>query len=153
MKIFRLTAGLSALAILAFATVALAQQGMGQGWNAQNSPFNAIDADGNGLLSKAEIGAWTEGVFSAMDADSNGSLTMEEYMAVRMGPGADGQGRNAARQNQMQAAKADRFAAMDGNGDSRVSQGEFTGHSAALFDQADTGKTGEINRMQWMAVH
>ncbi|WP_152599743.1 hypothetical protein [Hoeflea sp. BAL378] len=153
MKTFRLTAGLSALAILALATGALAQQGLGLGRNAQNSPFNAIDANGNGLLSKAEVGAWNDAVFSAMDADSNGSLTMEEYMAVRMGPGAGGQGGNAARQNQMQAAKADRFAAMDGNGDARVTHDEFAGHSAALFDRADTGKTGEITRMQWMSVH
>tara|TARA_R110002020_G_scaffold126073_1_gene283717 strand:+ start:1437 stop:1898 length:462 start_codon:yes stop_codon:yes gene_type:complete len=153
MKTSRLTAGLSALAILALATGALAQQGLGLGRNAQNSPFNAIDANGNGLLSKAEVGAWTDGVFSAMDADADGSLTMEEYMAVRMGPGADGQGRNAARQDAMQAAKADRFQAMDRNGDAKVSHDELTGHSAALFDQADTGKTGEITRMQWMSVH
>ncbi|MBC7281287.1 hypothetical protein [Hoeflea sp.] len=152
MKNVRFAATLSALAILALATDAFAQQGMGQGRNAQNSPFEFIDADGNSMLTKAEIGVWSDSVFSAMDMDSNASLTMEEYIAVRMGPGADGQGKNATRQAAMQAAKADRFKAMDTNGDDIVSHDEFTGYSATQFDRADTGKTGAITRRQWMSV-
>ncbi|OCW56563.1 hypothetical protein AWJ14_16595 [Hoeflea olei] len=148
-----MTAGLSALAILALATGAFAQQGMGLGRNAQNSPFNAIDTDGNGLVSKSEVAAWSDAVFAAMDADSNGSLTIQEYMAVRMGPGGNGQGGNLARQEERQSAKASRFMAMDLNRDSKVTHEEFTGFAAAQFDRADTGKTGQITRQQWFAVH
>jgi len=40
--------------------------------------FEKKDANSDGVISKAEFVAYTEGKFAKMDADGNGSLTKEE---------------------------------------------------------------------------
>jgi hypothetical protein len=143
-------AGLTSFALALGSTLALAQMGQGGGGPPEGTPFESIDADGNGLISLTEATEWMGGVFGAMDADSNNSLTMEEYMALRMGPGAGGEGMNPTRQAAMQEAKADRFKAMDKNGDGAVSHEEFMNHEAARFNAA--GSAG-ITRQQWTEGH
>ncbi len=132
---------------------AWAQQGAGTGRMGppENTPFEFMDSDGNGRLSRAEVDAWAEGVFSAMDSNSDGKLTLEEYMAVRMGPGASGAG-NAKRQAQMQTAKADRFKTMDANHDGTVSHDEFMAGAHARFTAAG-GQNGGVSRQDWMKSH
>jgi hypothetical protein len=129
---------------------AWAQQGAGTGRMGppENTPFKAMDTDGNGRLSLTEVNAWAEGVFGAMDSNSDGKLTLEEYMAVRMGPGAAGTG-NAKRQAQMQAAKADRFKVMDTDHDGMVSHDEFMAGAHARFTAAG-GQKGGVSRKNWM---
>jgi Ca2+-binding EF-hand superfamily protein len=150
MKNLIIAASVASLSLALAGTLAFAQQGMGQGRNGppENTPFESIDADGNGTLSRTEVKDWAEGVFGAMDSDDNGKLTQEEYMAVRMGPGA-ADGGNVKRQAQMQADKAARFAVMDKDHDGMVSNAEFMAGSQARFDAAGGGN-GEITRQQWM---
>jgi hypothetical protein len=133
------------------ATTSFAQQGMGQGRNGppENAPFKLMDTNGNGTLSKSELNEWATGVFGAMDSDSNGKLTSEEYMTVRMGPGASAQGGNTARQEQMQAAKAKRFHVMDADGDGLLTEAEFMQGQNARFTAADRNGNGEISRTEW----
>ncbi len=140
----------TALGLLLLAGSAVAQQGSGAGRKGppENTPFESIDTDSNGKLSQAEVDAWAEGVFGAMDSNSDAKLTLEEYMAVRMGPGASGTG-NAKRQAQMQAAKADRFKVMDTDHDGMVSHDEFMAGAHARFAAAG-GQKGGVSRKNWM---
>jgi hypothetical protein len=143
-----------AAAISVLAGGAAAQQGMGNGGGKgppDNTPFQAIDTDGNGTLSKTEVTAWAEGVFGAMDSDANGKLTLEEYMAVRMGPGASGTG-TGPRAAEMQAAKAERFKTMDTNHDNAVSHDEFMANAGARFAAAGGKANKGVNRQRWMKV-
>lgn len=136
------------------ATTGFAQQGTGQGRNGppENAPFKLMDTDGSGTLSKSEVNEWAKGVFGAMDSDSSGALTMEEYMAVRMGPGASGQGGKAARQEQMQAAKVKRFHVMDVNGDGSLTEAEFMQGQDTRFTTADRNGDGQVSRTEWMKL-
>jgi hypothetical protein len=88
MKKLIIAVSAASLSLVLAGTQAFAQQGMGQGRNGppENTPFESIDTDGNGTLSRTEVNDWAEGVFGAMDSDANGKLTQEEYMAVRMCP-------------------------------------------------------------------
>lgn len=140
----------TALGLLLLAGGAVAQQGSGVGRKGppENTPFESIDMDSNGRLSQAEVDAWAEGVFGAMDSNSDGKLTTEEYMAVRMGPGAAGTG-NTKQQAKMQTAKADRFKTMDKDHDGMVSHDEFMAGAHARFAAAG-GQKGGVSRKNWM---
>ncbi|MCD2171666.1 EF-hand domain-containing protein [Rhizobium sp. C4] len=140
----------TAFALSLLAGGAVAQQGAGAGRMGppDNTPFKTMDTDGNGRLSLAEVDAWAEGVFGAMDSNSDGKLTLEEYMAVRMGPGASGTG-NAKRQAQMQTSKAGRFKTMDTDHDGMVSHDEFIAAAHARFNAAG-GQKGGVGRKNWM---
>lgn len=140
----------TALAVALMTGSAFAQQGAGAGRKGppENTPFESMDSDGNGKLSLTEVNAWAEGVFGAMDSNSDSKLTMEEYMAVRMGPGASDTG-NAKRQAQKQAAKADRFKVMDTDHDGMVSHDEFMAGAHARFAAAG-GEKGGVSRKNWM---
>lgn len=149
----RLVKPMLAATVAAFlvAGSAFAQQGMGNGGKGppDNTPFQSMDTDGNGRLSQAEVTAWAEGVFGAMDSDSNGKLTLEEYMAVRMGPGASGTG-TGPRAAEMQKAKAARFKAMDTNHDNMISHEEFMANAASRFAAAGGNGQKGVNRQRWM---
>lgn len=140
----------AAVSLLLAGGTALAQQKAGQGGmgRSDDTPFESIDTNGDGRLSQDEVKAWAEGVFGAMDSDSNGSLTQEEYMAVRMGPGAGSAG-NKAREATMQAAKAERFKAMDTDHNGAVSHDEFMANAEKRFAAAGGGKGG-VMRKNWL---
>lgn len=108
----------------------------------------AIDANGDGAISIAEMTTNAENVFTAMDADNDAALTKDEFMALRMGPQ---NGFNPARQAEMQARKAARFAPMDKNADGKVDKAEFTADVAARFKAADRNQDGRITPREFRA--
>jgi len=103
--------------------------------------FGMMDQNEDGVISADEAAAWHESVFFAMDANDDGALTFEEYMAVRMGPGA---GLNSARQQAMQARKEARFKEMDTDSDESVSKAEFMAAGKARYEASDTNKDGKV---------
>jgi len=144
------------ITLLAFGAVAQADdnddwgwgQGRGHGYMMQR--MSAIDANGDGMISDDEAAAQVEAVFLAMDADEDGELTLEEFMAVRMGPG---EGRNAERQKMMQERKKARYTEMDTDKNGKVSKAEFIGHGKARFEAADTDKDGKVTPWEFRAQH
>ncbi len=129
---------------LAFALGLVATSVLAQG--GQGGRFADIDANGDGLVSRAEATSNAESVFNAMDADTNGKLTKDEYMSVRMG---QQNGANTAMQAQRQAEKEARFAPMDTNGDGQVSLEEFVAGAANRFKAADANGDGMLTRPEW----
>lgn len=133
---------------------------MGQGMNRGGSgpgPMMAeriaqIDADGDGRISGAELMDWRETVFAAMDADGDETLTRAEYMAVQLGRGADAD-RRGPRYEQMQAAKAAEFDAMDQDGDGRISHDQFIDAAAAAFIAADADGDGALSGAEFPMMH
>lgn len=122
--------------------------GGGHGYMMQR--MTAIDANSDGAISDDEAAAQVESVFLAMDTDEDGELTLEEFMAVRMGPG---EGRNAERQKAMQERKKARFTEMDTDKSGKVSKAEFIAAGKARFQAADTDKDGKVTPWEFRAQH
>ncbi len=124
--------------------------GWGRGGMMMNAPgrgrFPIIDADENGVISAEEAASAAEDVFAAMDSDDNAELTMEEYMAVRMGPQ---NGWNKSRQAEREKQKSDRFGTMDTDKNESVSQAEFIANAKARFEAADGDKDGKVTPWEW----
>ena len=100
--------------------------------------FVAIDVNEDGKISDDEAAAMRESVFYAMDADDNGELTLEEYMGVRMGPGAgNGAGNDAGSD--------------DGNRPRRM-QGKRQEAKKARFEPMDADKSGTVSQAEWMTA-
>jgi len=120
-----------------------AGRGMGRADDGMPPMFGNLDTDESGTVSLSEMLSFREGVFFAMDEDGDGSLTMEEYMAVRMGPGADPSTRGP-RSAQSQSRKEARFPDMDKNQDGRVSSEEFTAYGKESFTRSDLNHDGQL---------
>ena len=110
----KLTLGLSALALAVAGTAYAAQDGQKHG----------PDADGNGVVTRAETQAFAARMFTRMDANKDGKLTE-----------ADRTARREARRTAM-------FAKLDSNSNGQVSREEFM-----TFDRDGDGKDGKHHRM------
>lgn len=111
-----------------------------------------IDADGDGMIQRAELTDWRETVFDAMDADGDDALGRNEYMAVQLGRGADPENRGP-RYVAMQAAKAAEFDAMDAEGDGVVAREAFVAYAGEKFDAADSDGDGALAPAEFQAMH
>jgi hypothetical protein len=119
--------------------------GMMQGWRDPNTPgrgrFVMLDANDDGLISPEEAASHADMVFTAMDADDDSLITLDEYMAIRMGPQT---GSNPDRQAAMKSRKVARFEPMDSDKDGSVSKEEFIAASKTHFDGSDLDKDGKV---------
>jgi Ca2+-binding EF-hand superfamily protein len=126
---------------------ALAQRGGGMA-----ERLEMLDGDGDGLIQRAELMEFREGVFYAMDADGDDSLTREEYMAVQFGQGADPDARGP-RYAEMQAHKEAEYDAMDSDGDDAVDLDMFMGFAEANFDAGDADGDGALTPAEFRSMH
>lgn len=151
----RMIAGAMVVGLVA-ASSALAQQGPGFWGNWRGGPgmmgggygmhgygrAGIIDLNDDGRISTAEAAAAAEDVFITMDADDDDAITKDEYMAIRMGPGA---GWNPARQTEMQARKEARYAEIDADKNGTVTREEFLDAAKAHHAAADQDKDGAVS--------
>jgi hypothetical protein len=111
--------------------------------------FGRLDANDDGLLSDADREAARRQAFDTIDADKDGAISFAEFEAgrderretrgERRGPGGQGFGRSALREDRELARAAD----IDQDG--TISQTEFTTASLARFDRADADRDGTIS--------
>ncbi len=93
----------------------------------------AIDANGDGSISRDEVLAVREALFDRMDTDGNGTLSRAEVEAARA---------LAADRRAMQAAR-DPWT-LDANGDNALGRDEFTAATPG-FDRADRNGDGVLS--------
>ena len=105
------------------------------------------DQDGDNKLNQNEFNEWRGAMFGAIAPDGNG-FTLQQYLAVRLGPGPKASS-NPARQQQMQERadlrKTERFRVMDGNGDGVVTRAEWMDFGDRFYGEADRNNDGKVS--------
>ncbi|WP_428410095.1 EF-hand domain-containing protein [Hyphococcus sp.] len=113
------------------------------------------DRDGDKKLDLNEFNEWRGAAYGAMDPDGNG-FTLQEYLAVRLGPGPQGSS-NTLRQQQMQERaelrKTERFRVMDGDGDGVVTRTEFMKFGNLHYLDADANDDGKLTEKELNQYH
>jgi EF hand len=132
----------SALPILAvlfaLATPAAAQDGPAPGslrW------FDSFDADGDGVLTPAEIESAGPAGFARIDRDGSGGITLDEYLADNPDTAED----------EVRKTR-DRFTVMDrrGDGNGVASQREFIDFGKFIIEIADFDGDGRLSRQEFI---
>lgn len=111
-----------------------------------------MDADGDGRISAQEAAEWRETVFVTMDANEDGQLTLEEYMSIQLGRGADPDQRGP-RYVERQAEKKAAFVAMDTEGNGVVTREQFLQFGADEFTAADANGDGYVTLPEFIAAN
>ena len=103
--------------------------------------FKKADTDGNGMLSRAEVGKalpHLAGKFNQIDANKDGQLSRGELIAWKK-----------AHRGERQAKAAERFRHADTDGDGAISRAEAEKNAPRLakkFDQIDANKDGKLTQ-------
>jgi len=125
-----------AVAGVVIATSALAQLAPGDhsGGDRGVKMFERFDADGDGVISKAEAENARASHFAKLDGDGDGAITEAEMIA--------------SIQSRVAERAAKKFDRIDANGDGRISQAEFAAKSERRFAQVDANGDGMISRAE-----
>lgn len=137
---------------IALGLPALAQMGPGEGpgegsGEGPDARFEQFDADGDGLVTEAELSARRAARAAALDADADGYLSAEELTAFYQAQAAERIASMVARE----------MARADADGDGRISAAEKMlggeGRMAArLFERADADGDGAVSRAEFDAA-
>jgi hypothetical protein len=134
--------------------VGFAASATAQGLRGERPDFDALDLDGDGALSPAEVEAFragrTDERFATLDADGDGTITRAEMQAAP-----------AARAS----ARAERFATrflreFDADGDGALTRAELESGARArqgdrqgrLFERVDADGDGTISEAEFAAI-
>ena len=128
-------AALTALALGAFATVALAEPGERHGRMIER--LKAADTNADGLISRSEAAALPRLAerFDEIDANKDGQVSFEELRAAR-GHRHGGH-----------------FKRMDTDNDGKVSRAEALSAAEAAFNRADANGDGFVTQEEMRAAH
>ena len=129
-------AALTALALGAFATLAVAEPGERHGRMLER--LKAADTNADGLISRSEAAALPRLAerFDAVDANRDGQVSFEELRAAR---GKHGHGGH--------------FKRMDSDNDGKVSRAEALAAAEAAFSRADANQDGFVTAEEMKAAH
>ncbi len=94
--------------------------------------FERIDADGDGVVTRAEFDTFRIERLAGLDADGDGAVTFEEAKAFR--------------QAQREQRARERYARLDTNGDGTVSTDEAASRHERLFGFLDRNDDGNVSR-------
>jgi hypothetical protein len=126
----------SAALVVAVPLAAQAERGGDRHGGMRGEHMKAVDANGDGDISKAEVEAFQAKIFAEADTNKDGSLTLAEMNAHHEAMEAK---RKAERQQAM-------FAKLDADGNGKVSQAEFASQSRAMrgMERMDTDGDGTV---------
>lgn len=117
-----------------------------RGRGRSNPLFEAIDADGDGQLTRQELRRAAAAILT-LDADDDGVVTLQEASPQR-GPGGFG-GPGGGFDPQ---AMVDRWMEGDANGDGMLSPDELPGRMGQMLGNADTNNDGLLDRAELTAA-
>jgi Ca2+-binding EF-hand superfamily protein len=105
--------------------------------------FKHLDANGDGVITKAELGASREKTFDRLDANHDGMISAEERDSARKR--AERFRKHERTHDQEALAKA------DANGDGNLSRDEFMNAPQPIMEKADANHDGEVTRDEFDA--
>lgn len=113
--------------------------------------FDRIDADHDGVATRAEVQAARGRMFDRLDANHDGVVTAAEAEAARNQAQARAAGRLAhfAERRAQMPTRSERLVDLDRNGDGLVSRDEFVA-GTSWFDRLDTTGRG-VTKAQFSA--
>ena len=135
------------LAGMALVAAAAARAGEAGSGRLMERLLQNMDTDGDGALSAAEGEAAAEKMLDRLDTNGDGILTKDEFMARK------GSGRlSTVQQQKLDDRRANRFAAMDKDGDGQVSAAEFFAAAQQRFTAADANGDGRVTKDELSAL-
>lgn len=109
--------------------------------------FDRYDADGDGLVTTAEVRAWRGQFFDRADSDANGYVTEGEIQAMRDEAQARaeeaGRGSNRGRRAMRRQDPIERY---DANQDGQLSRTEFVDAPFEALERFDANGDGALSR-------
>lgn len=101
------------------------------GWEGRGDRVKAMDTDGSGTLTRAEVDAFALAHAAGMDQNKDGAVTVAEMKAYR--------------EAQRAKREAERLARMDTNRDGKVSVDEIAELRSGWFMKRDADGNGELS--------
>jgi Ca2+-binding EF-hand superfamily protein len=127
-------------AALLTATLAAPSEAQMFGGGDAMDPFANADANGDGMITRAEFLAARSARFAKMDRNGDGAVARDDFgRLLKLRPKA-GERIDALIEQ------------MDKNGDGRVSREEFTNTPPILFDRADANGDGKVDKAELAAA-
>jgi Ca2+-binding EF-hand superfamily protein len=103
--------------------------------------LDRADANGDGIITKAEFTAARAKMFDRLDRNHDGYLTKDDKPRFSLRQGGDG--------SRLQEI----LLMLDKDGDGRISRDEFVNSPSLLFERADTNHDGQVDASELAAFH
>jgi Ca2+-binding EF-hand superfamily protein len=109
--------------------------------------FERLDADGDGIVTRAEAERVGAEMFASLDSDGDGVVSEREFLEPKRSAEA------AAHGNRWREHRARRFAAMDQDGDGAITPEEQADFGDRRFAMADANNDGRLTLEEVKALH
>lgn len=118
--------------------------------------LQTFDRDRDGFIDRPEFQQWHESSYDAINAGGNDGFSLQEFQAVRLGPGPISDTTGAQQQQNQERAqvrKAEQFRLMDGDGNGIVTRTEYMEFGEQNYPRADSNGDGKLSYAELQQFH